>query len=114
MIGDGRAHAGADVGRRAQLERDAPVAHVGGEAAEVLMAGWSAEVVDDADAVAQPFGTAPLQRLPDRRQAERLAGVDRGVEVLALHVLEGVEVSRRWVAGFGAGDVEADDARVAP
>ena len=39
------------------------------------------DVVDDADAVAEPLGAAQLQRLPDRRQAERLAGVDRDVAV---------------------------------
>src|SRR4051794_18778791 len=35
------------------------------------------------------------------------------VRVLALEVLEGVEVPRGWVAGLGAGDVEADHALVA-
>ena len=63
--------------------------------------------------MAEPFGAAVLHRLPDRRQPERLAGVDRRVEVLADHVLERVEVARRRVPGLGAGDVEADDAAVA-
>ena len=71
------------------------------------------DVVDDAHTVTEALGAAPLHRLPDARQPERLAGVDRGVEVLAHHVLEGVEVARRRVAGLGAGDVEADDAGVA-
>jgi len=71
------------------------------------------DVVDDADAVAEPLGAAPLQRLPDRRQPERLARVDRDVEVLPRHVLERVEVAGRRAAGLGAGDVEPDHADIA-
>ena len=40
--------------------------------------------------------------------------MDGGVEVLALHVLERVEVSRGWIPRFGPGDVEAHTASVAP
>ena len=52
------------------------------------------DVVDDAHAVAEPVGTAPLDGLPDRRQPERLSRVDGEVGVLALEVLERVEVTR--------------------
>ena len=69
------------------------------------------DVVDDAHPVAEPVGAAPLDRLPDRRQPERLAGVDGEVEVLPLQVLERVQVPGGRVAGLGAGDVEADHAR---
>ncbi len=61
----------------------------------------------------QPVGAAPLERLPDGRQAERLAGVDGEVVVLALEVLEGVQVPGGRVTGLGARDVEADHAEVA-
>ena len=71
------------------------------------------DVVDDADAVAEPVGAAPLDGLPDRRQPEGLARVDGEVGVLALEVLEGVEVAGGRVARLGARDVEADDAPVA-
>ena len=71
------------------------------------------DVVDDPHAVAEPVGAAPLERLPDRRQPERLAGVDGEVEVLPLQVLERVQVPGGRVAGLGAGDVEADHADVA-
>ena len=57
--------------------------------------------------MAEPVGAAPLDGLPDRRQAERLAGVDGEVGVLALEVLERVEVAGGREAGLGAGDVEA-------
>jgi len=50
----------------------------------------------------------------DRLEPERLAGVDREVEVLAPNELEGVQVSRGRVAGLGAGDVEPAHAAVAP
>ena len=43
--------------------------------------GADGDVVDDAHAVAEVLGAAPLERLPDARQAEALAGVDREVEV---------------------------------
>ena len=36
------------------------------------------------------------------------------MEILTLDVLKGVEVSRRGMAGLGPGDVEADDAGIAP
>jgi hypothetical protein len=62
----------------------------------------------------RPVGAAPLERLEDRRQPEGLAGVDREAEALPLDVLEGVEVAGRRVPLLGAGDVEADDAGVAP
>ena len=106
--------AGLHVGVRAQLERDPLVADVRREPAEVDRAvAVDGDVVDDADAVAEPVGAAPLDRLPDRGQPERLAGVDREVGVLALEVLERVEVPGGRVAGLGAGDVEPDHAVVA-
>ena len=45
--------------------------------------------------MAEPVGAAPLDRLPDRRQPERLAGVDREMEVGVVDPIEGVEVARR-------------------
>ena len=115
MLGDRRGGPGLDVGGRAHLERDPLVADVRREPAEldapVLGHG---DVVDDPDAVTEPVGAAPLDRLPDRRQAERLAGVDGEVEVLALEVLERVEVPGGRVARLRAGDVEAGDPAVPP
>jgi hypothetical protein len=61
--------------------------------------------------VAEPVGAAPLEGLPDRGQPEGLAGVDGEVVVLALQVLERVEVPGGREAGLGAGDVEPDDAQ---
>ena len=107
--------AGLHVGVRAHLERDPHVPDVRRQPAEldgaVVVDG---DVVDDPDAVAQPGGAAPLDGLPDRRQPERLAGVDGEVRVLALEVLEGVEVPGGRVARLRAGDVEAGDPAVPP
>ena len=61
----------------------------------------------------QPLGAAPLERLPDGRQAERLTGVDRHVEVRAVDELERVQVAAGREARLGARDVEAHDALVA-
>jgi hypothetical protein len=63
--------------------------------------------------VPEPVRAAALQRLPDGRQAEGLAGVDGEVVVLPLEVVERVQVTGRRVPGLGTGDVEADDAQVA-
>ena len=61
----------------------------------------------------QALGAAHVKRLGDRREPERLAGVDRDVEVVAHHAREGVQVARGRVARLGAGDVEAADPLVA-
>ena len=88
--------AGVDVRGRAHLERDSPIADERRQPAQLHRAVVAdVDVVDDPDAVAQPLGPAELERLPDRRQPERLAGVDRDVEVLAADVVEGVEVAGR-------------------
>jgi len=60
----------------------------------------------------EPLRPAELDGLPDRRQAERLARVDRDVEVLPLHVLERVQVPAGRPAGLRPGDVEPDHAQV--
>ena len=113
VLGDGGHGAGAHVGGGAHLQGDAAVPDEGGQAAEVgLAVGAVLDVVDDAHAVAQALGPAELDGLPDRRQAEGLAGVDGHVEVLPLHVLEGVQVPGGREALLGAGDVEADHAEV--
>src|SRR5690606_29731063 len=97
---------------RAQLQRDPAVTDERGETSELHVRRARADVcdvVDDAHAVSQPLGPAELQRLPDAGQAERLAGVNGDVEVLAPDVVERVEVPRRWVAGLRARDVEPHD-----
>ena len=100
---------------RAHLERYPRIAHEVREPAELDVAvAVDDDVVDDAHAVPETVGAAELQRLPDRRQPERLARVDRDVEVLAHHVLERVEVPGGRIAGLGARDVEAAHAFVAP
>ena len=71
MLARRRHGAGVDVRRRAHLERHAPVAHERGEPTEIdrpVVA--DRDVVDDAHAMAEAIGAAPLQRLPDRGQPE--------------------------------------------
>ena len=114
MLGDAGADAGADIAGGAQLQRDAPVAHERRQTAELLPALRAGDVVDDPHPVAQALRPAELDGFPDARQAERLAGVDGGVEVLPLHIVERVQVAGGWVPGLGAGDVEADAPAVAP
>ena len=67
------------------------------------------DVVHDAHAVAEALGARELERLPDRREPERLAGMDRDVEVLASDQVEGVEIAGGRIALLGTGDIEADD-----
>jgi hypothetical protein len=61
-----------------------------------------------------PSRSAPQNWSPPRsRPDEGFAGVDREVEVLALEVLEGLEVhSGAGIDGFASGDVEPDHAVV--
>ena len=67
-----------DVRGRAHLQRDPAVADVRGEPAQPRLAVLvERDVVDDPHAVPEPVGAAPLDRLPDRRQPERLAGVEQ-------------------------------------
>src|SRR4029078_7193915 len=113
VLGDRGGRPGLDIGRRAQLQRYALVAHVRGQATQPRRVGCGVDVVHDADTVAEPVRAAPLYRLPDGRQPERLAGVDGEVKVLPLQVLERVQVARGRVPGLGAGDVETDHADVA-
>lgn len=70
------------------------------------------DVVDDAHPVTEPVGTAERDRLVNRRQPERLAGVNREARVVVSHVFERVQVPGRRIAGLRAGDVETDDALV--
>ena len=106
--------AGLDVRRRAHLERDPLVPDVRRQPAQRRgPVAVDLHVVDDPHAVPEPVGAAPLDGLPDRRHPERLAGVDREVGVLALEVLERVEVPGGRVARLRARDVEADDPLVA-
>jgi len=64
--------------------------------------------------MAQPLRPAVLEGLPDGRHAERLAGVDRDVEVLVADEVERLEVPRRREALLRPGDIEADRALIAP
>ena len=92
MVGDRGGGTGVHVGGGAELERNAPIADEGGQAPQSVGAvRVGGDVIDYADAVAEPLGAAELDRLPDRGRTEGLAGVDREVEVLALEVLEGLD-----------------------
>ena len=77
-------------------------------------AGTSSTVMSSTMRTPCPSRSAPpLDRLPDRRQAEALPRVDREMGVLATQELKGVEVARGRVAGLRTRDVEARDAMVA-
>ena len=76
--------------------------------------GVVTDVVADAHTVTEALGTAVLDGLPDRLRAEGLARVDREVEVLALAVLERIEVLGGRVSLLGTRDVESHDATIAP
>ena len=62
--------------------------------------------------MAEPVGAAERDGLVNGWQPEGLAGMDREAAVVVPHVLEGVEVPRRRVAGLRARDVEADNTLV--
>src|SRR5439155_22838480 len=104
-----------DVRRWAHLEGHAPVPDVGCQASKLDRAvRLNDDVVHDPHTVSQSLSPAELERLPDRRQPERLAGMDRDVEVLPAHVVVSIEIARRRVALLGTRHVEPDDSGIAP
>ena len=107
--------AGVHVRRRAHLERDAAVAHVGGQPAELVLA-VGADVMSSTMRTPWPSRSAPhhcsasqIDGRPNASPAWMVAW-----KFSRCDELERVEVAGRRVAGLGAGDVEADHARVAP
>src|SRR5262249_31796831 len=72
-----------------------------------------ADVFDQPGRMTDPVGAAPLNRLPYALFAERLARMDRDVEVLTLDVVESVDVLLGRKAALLAGEIEADDAALA-
>src|SRR5262245_61009699 len=114
MLLDRRGGAGMDVRRRAHLEPGAPVPDGRGRPAETERSVRARRAAaDDPDPVAEALGAGELDGLPDRRQLERFARMDRDMEVLPPDVFEGVEVAGRREALLGAGHVEADHAGIA-
>src|SRR6202142_2100186 len=104
---------GVDVRGRTQLQRNPPVADIGGETAEQRTAvRIEADVIDDPDAVAEPFGPQ-VERLADQRQAIAFAGVQGEVEAGRDEAPEDVGEAARRIARLRTGDVEADHAGVA-
>ena len=71
------------------------------------------DVFDQPRRVTDAVRAAPLDGLPDAFLAERFAGMNRDVEVLALDVVERVDVFLRRETAFLAGQVESDDAALA-
>ena len=61
----------------------------------------------------EAVGATERDRLMDGGQPEGLAGVNGEAGIVGPHELERVKMARRRKAGFGAGDVEPDDTRVA-
>src|SRR5258706_16464881 len=113
-----RRGAGVDVARRAELERDALVAHVSRERSEprdaATLDGRFAPrgpypcVLDEPDAVTDAVRAADLDGLPDRGGPEAPARVDGDHEVLAVAQLERLEMPLGRVAGLLSRDVEAN------
>src|SRR5690606_34214092 len=114
MLGERTRRSRLDVRGRAQLERDPPVPHIGGEPAEPdLTVRGDLHVVGDPHTVSEPFRTAVLNGLPNRRQAESLARVNGEMAIFGTHVLECVEISRGRVASLRSRNIETGDPGIA-
>src|SRR3970040_2454071 len=115
MLRDGADGPGVDVRGRAHLQRNAPVAHECREPAQAYRpVRLDGDVVHDPDPVPEPLGSAELERLPDRRQPERFAGMDGDVEVLMADPVKRLEMSGRTVAGLRTGDIQTHHPRLWP
>ena len=71
------------------------------------------DVFDEASAVADAVRAAVLNGLPDGFFSEAFAGVNGDVEILALDIVEGVDVFFGRVAALFTGEIETDDAALA-
>ena len=102
--------AGLHVRGRRHLQRNPLVPHVLCEPAQVCRAvEGQADVVHDAYAMPEPVGTAPLDRLPDRRQPECLTGVDGEMGVFPAQVFERIKMPGGWKTCFRSSDVETSN-----
>ena len=117
MRGETLGGAGVDVAAQTQLERNPLVEDVLREVAHLhdrrRILHVHGDVVDEPRRVADTVRAAPLDRLPDAFLAERLARVNRDVEVRALNVVERVDMFLRRETAFFAGEIESDHAAVA-
>ena len=77
------------------------------------MARLTGDVVNDAHAVAESLSPTELQCFPNGWQPECFASVNSGVEVLALHQLECIQMSSGWMPSLGTSDVKTHHAFVA-
>ncbi len=57
-------------------------------------------MLDDPHPMAQPVGAAERDGLVNRRQPERLSGVNHEAGIIVSHVFEGVEMPRWRIAGL--------------
>ena len=114
---DVRGRAGVDVAAQANLERNAFVENVLGQISHLddlgRIVAVEPDVLDQPRGVADAVGAAPLDRLPDAFLAERLAGVNRDVEILPLNVVERIDVLFGREPALFAGQIESDDTALA-
>jgi hypothetical protein len=93
MLFEAAGRAGVDVADEANLEGGALVENILGDVAK--FDGFAVDdgnVIDESGAVANAVRAAVLDGLPNRLFAESFASVNGDIEILALNVVEGVDV----------------------
>ncbi len=105
MLGEALCGAGLHVAKKADFERDSLVENVLGQVAQFhhFAVFRNSDVVNQACAMADAMRATILDGLPDRFFAKTLAGMNGNVEILALDVMEGVDVFFGRVATLFAG-----------
>lgn len=110
MLVYGFGGAGLNIGRQADFQGNSPVPDKVRQSSHPLdMGPFDRHVFEKPCAVSDSVGSAYLEALPDRFDAESLSGMDGYIEIAVLYVMECFQVLFRRMAVFVAGDIEAHD-----
>src|SRR5262245_16935252 len=111
MLRDGSDSARMHVTRQANFQGNAFIENVLRKRTHADDASFlHRHVFDQPDRMADAMRSAPLDRLPDGFLSERFAGVNRDVEILALDIVESIDVLLRRKATLLTRQVKADHA----
>ena len=103
-----------DIAYEADFQRDPLVENVLGQVAQFHgLAIRYGDILDQPGSVADAMSPAILDGLPDRFFSKALTGVNGDVEILALNVMESVDMLFGWIAALFSSEVEPDDSALA-
>ena len=78
----------------------------------LVVAVQQTDVVHDSDTVPQPVGSTDLDSLPDTGQTKCFARMNGHMKILAMQIVESIEMTRRRIPGFRSRDIEPYDSLI--